>query len=362
MERDVLNKQVNVGVLARVFYPWVRSQIDQRQGVDQVLLLEAPKKRVVGFDPVGEVDYLGRVDCLVRSGVLVRELATQTAEDLGLVEHVGHYDLRDGKISDRLSGESLVEMTKRGGVTDEVMALEKIEKGLVEGGGVWVHFSPVNEELGYQFNCVDFWRVVDGEVVSVRLMVKNGEAEMRNVWKLINNGVGLGVDEKLLTNPVVSEKLKLTKLFDMVELVAKKTGVNFEEIDRVAQQVIEYLRKEKGERLFEDPELILRAYTMVHEFLKPGVVVESSGLVGMIAENYLRYYAVAPMNGVKQIRSYGCAGSSTVGNFASGEGWIIRNLGGKYVVQKGSTEGKTFCKDCGCWYEGSKCPFCSKGD
>jgi hypothetical protein len=356
MSREVLVGQVDIRVLARVFYPWVAGQIG-RQGP---LLLKEPKPRVVGFDPVGEVGYLARFEAWGRSGILGVELATQTAEDLGQVEHVRKYLLVGGSIVDVASGEGLVELVRRGGNAEEVLAMEKIENGLVENGGVLVHFSPANEKLGYQFNCVDFWRVIDGEVVSVRLMVKNGEAEMRNIWKLINGGVGLRDDENLLANPVRSE-LKLARLFDMLELVGKKTDITFEQISKVVERVVENLKKRYGDRLFGDPELILRAYTMVHQFLENGGGT-MGGMVGFVSEQLLAYYAVAPMGGVRQIRSYGCAGSSAVGSFASGEGWIIKNLGGRYVVQKGSTEGRTFCRDCGCWYEGSRCPLCPRGD
>jgi len=353
MSRETLTRQRDrdISVLLGIFGSAIISNLNSnRQEVKQLM---APAKRVAGFDPMGEVGYLSRVDIGMRGAVLQREVATQVAEDLGLVEHVGRYNLTGGRIIDKNSGEGLVEMTARGGVVEETEALKKIEAGLKEDGSVWVHFSPRNDSLGYKYNCVDFWRLIDSQVVSVRLMIKQGEDKMRGIYKMLNSGNGLDDSQNLLAEPIRSS-LKIGQIMDGIELTKDKSGVSFDQIDSTVSQILVGLEGRFGEEVYSDPELILRLYTAVHDRLNK---VSVPGI--LISRTELDYYARVAMTGKKTISSFGCSGSSSVGVFRNESvGWIIKNVDGRYVVEKGSTEGKTFCEKCGCWYTEKSCPFC----
>lgn len=70
--------------------------------------------------------------------------------------------------------------------------------------------------------------------------------------------------------------------------------------------------------------------------------------------NYL-FENIMAMRGNKINQEGGCG--STWNN--NGIGMIVSvNSNGEFTYRLGVTEGLTFCKKCGCWYSGDKCPIC----
>jgi hypothetical protein len=318
-----------------------------------------------GFDPKKERDFIARIeDNQTKVEILNREVSTQLAEDFGLVEHVAWYEWSNGEVVIPKLGK-LSEVTANGGVESEITAVARIQEMLAANPEMTVvHFSPKDENLGYKFECVDFWRIVDGKANSVRLMVKNGEEEMRKVWQILNQGVGLSEKEELRANPVVSS-LKLGELFPLFILAEAKNGLTYKTIETVVAKMLLTLEERYGQKVVRDSEIIARLYSAAYILLEERTKGTERGTKQTeirIDQGKLDYYARAQMQMATKKPSFGCSGSTMVNNFAAGEGMIVeRGENGGFRVRRGKTEGLTFCAKCQCYYSGSKCPLCDKG-
>lgn len=309
------------------------------------------QERQIGFSPEKEEKFLSRLNDGCRRVNLEQELKTQLAEDFGLVEFSLKFRLDEkGKIVDLLSGEEMVELTKRGGVEEEVESITKIEAGLGRGSeSVWVHFSPKNEELGYASNCVDFWRREGKKVVWNRVAVKNNLAEMNELRNLLSGEKRVMTEWEILAQPVEVKGVSLGEIFDLLAISEVKNEVTKNQIDRIVENYTESFASELGEELVNNKDFIFRLYSLCYRELE-------MNNTEMTIRGEVENYMYGSLMGVRTEASFGCSVTTIVGSFGEKVGYYVLANG---EVKRGQIpEGFKECKKCGCWYAGEKCPFC----
>ena len=165
-----------------------------------------------GFSPEKEKDYLSRLNVEKREKSLSQELKTQLAEDFGMIEFTKKYYFNnEGKIVDLVSGEEIIELTKRGGNDQEFESIRKIEEGLRDNPSqIWISFSPKNEKFGYVQKYIDMWRVLGKKVVWNRLSVKNDFQQMNQVRHLLSGEEKAKNEIEILGLPIATEGLQIT--------------------------------------------------------------------------------------------------------------------------------------------------------
>lgn len=285
-------------------------------------------ERIIGFDPGLEVQFLQRV--ANPRLVLASELRTQVGEDVGLVQVTKDYDWNnEGKLIDRESGWVMSEML----VGEEGIWMEQIETILKNGENA-IHLRPIRQEG--QVECLDFWYQTEDKVKWVRLVVKD-----------------LGEDVPLWPK---ATKMNLAETLNLFELSTEMTNLSMDQIEQVTEEMTGYFLSQYGDALYQDAELISRLYGAIHAELKRVDTV--SGVISRESKRGLKdrigVYFNAPMM-MREIKSYGCAGSTMVGTFR------IEMRGGQMKVIKGALpegENWTLCKQCGLYYQGEKCPIC----
>jgi hypothetical protein len=216
-----------------------------------------------GFSPEDEVRFLKRLEGVSHRVNLEQEVKTQLAEDFGMIQFTLKYTFKDGKIIDKLSGESVVEMTARGGVDEETESIRRIENGLKDSSDffTWVHFSPANEKLGYPSNCVDFWRKTDTkEVTWNRIVVRDNFEGMNEIRSFLTGEEKVPAQSELVKSPIKSS-LKLSELFDLFRLSEQKNSCTLEFIESVVNEYAEEFKEEFGEELTNNQEVIFRLYS-----------------------------------------------------------------------------------------------------
>lgn len=158
-----------------------------------------------------------------------------------------------------------------------------------------------------------------------------------------------------------SESLKLAK-----RLLESK-GISIEpinNIESVRRQPIGFKIEETDNWIKECKEL-MPEFMEIWDFIEDGkdvenkIKMEKDVVVAMEeagGDNCLFESIMAQMG--NQINAEGGHGSSW--NNGNGEMGIIVtvNSNGEVTYSLGSTEGLTFCKHCGCYYSGEKCPSC----
>jgi len=307
-----------------------------------------------GFSPEKEENFLKRLPFNLRRENLGQELKTQLAEDFGVVEFTIKYRFNgDGKIVDLKSGDEIVKLTSRGKIEEETESIKKIEYGLKSNPGqTWISFSPKNEELGYPKNCVDFWRVVDGEVVWNRIVVKNNFDELNRTRSFLSGEEKVKDKWEILRSPIAIDHLKLAEIFDFFILNESENFNDLSYIERVVDKYLNEFGYDFGEKLTENKDLIFRLYSACFNALK---YRENNEKV-VISRYDLESYMYGIMNEVRIEKSGGCAATTTIGIFGEKIGYYVLSNG--EVVKGEIPKGYKECKKCGCWYEGEKCPFC----
>lgn len=312
------------------------------------------KEKIIGFDPKLEEEFLKRLPSEIRKINLEQELKTQLAEDFGLVKFTLKYKFdENGKIVDLLSGQEIVELTSRGGIDEETESIRKIEEGLRNNSKqTWISFSPKNEKLGYDQNCVDFWRVVEDKVVWNRLNIKNNFEEMNKTRSFLSGEEKVKNEMEILQSPIATEGLKLAELFDYFRLSEEKNNIDFSYIEKIVERYIKEFGKDFDSDLTEKSEVIFRLYSACFNALKN----KGSNNEIIISRDSLESYMYGIMTGVKIEQSFGCSVTTTVGSFGEKIGYFISGNG---EVKYGKIpDNFKECKKCGCWYFGDKCPFC----
>lgn len=307
----------------------------------------------IGFSPEKEKNFLKRLPDSIKRVNLDQELKTQLAEDFGLLEFTLKYEFNcNGKIIDIMSGQEVVELTSRGEVVQETESIKKIEDGLRDNPEkTFIHFSPRNEKLGYPQNCVDFWRVLDGEVVWNRMVIKN-DFEVMNKTRSFLSGEEKVKDEMEILRSPIAVDLKLAEISDFFQLNEAKNITDFKMIEKVVKKYLSEFSYDFGDELTKKSDLIFRLYSACFNTLKFGDIKEEVMIIRKELENYM--YGV--MKEVRVEKSFGCAATTTVGSFGEKMGYYISSNG---EVKHGKIpEGFKECKQCGYWYSGETCPFC----
>jgi len=304
------------------------------------------KKETIGFSPEKEKNFLKRLPDEIRRVNLDQELKTQLAEDFGMVEFSLKYEFdEDGNIVDIKSKEKVMDVMIRGGVDEETESFRKIEQGLNKyPEKTWIHFSPKNknEKLDYPENCVDFWRVVSGEIVWNRMVVKNDFDSMNGLRNFLSGEEKVENEMEILSRPIAVDNLKLTEIFDLFKLKESENITDFREIEDVVSDYLNDFNNDFGDELTKDSRLIFRLYSACYRKIKFGDVV-------------LRDYMYGVMREFRMEESFGCAAATTIGTFGEKIGYFI--VDGKVSYGEIPSDFKE-CKQCGCWYKGEKCPFC----
>ena len=309
------------------------------------------KQEKNGFSPEKEEKFLKRLPDEIRRVNLDQELKTQLAEDFGLVEFTLKYRFdEEGNIVDLRSKEKVLGMISRGGVAEEMEGFKQIEDGLKKNPQqTWVYFSPENKKLNYPTNCVDFWRVVNGEVVWNRMVVKNNFEEMNETRQFLSGKEKVKDEMEILKSPV-AVNLKLAEVFDFFRLNETKNITNLENIEKVVKKYLNEFEENFGEELTKKSDLIFRLYSVCFTALKNG---EKENF---ISERDLESYMYGIMKEVSVEKSFGCAAETRIGAFGERIGYFINSDG--TVIYGKIPEGFKECKKCGCWYTGDSCPFC----
>lgn len=303
-----------------------------------------------GFDPVREEVFLRGLMPGLRQRVLEREIKTAAYEAF-LVDFRRDYQWRDGRIYDEESGLYISDLTRKGDRPEEIMAMEAIERGL-EKGKMVVNFSSKNEKYDYPQNCVDFWRKDGEKIIWLRFVTKNEYDGLVEVWRGLGGEGDISSEEDLLACPVETDE-RIADVFARLDFAGSESGVEKEEIDAVVLRLMAEFRREFGEERLLDSEMIFRLFSSVMAETKKG---GSRGAV--LHDMPIDRYLYGQMMMVKS-KTGGCAGFNMIGEFASGRGYfVVKSSEGVKVMKGAVPEDYTFCKKCGVWYPGEKCPFC----
>lgn len=306
-----------------------------------------------GFSPEKEEVFLGRLDGRNRRVNLEQELKTQLAEDFGLVEFTLKYKFdEEGNIVDLKSNEKVLEMISRGEVEEEIEGFKKIENGLKNNPDqIWIYFSPENKKLSYPTNCVDFWRVVNEEVVWNRMVVKNNFEEINETRHSLSGKEKVKDEMEILKSPI-AVSLKLAEVFEFFRLDETKDITNLENIEKIVQKYLNEFDENFGEELTKKSDLIFRLYSVCFNVLKNGEKED------FISQKDLDNYMYGIMKNVTVENSFGCSMTTAVGAFGEKVGYYVSSDGQIHHGEIPKNEGYKECKKCGAWYQGEKCPFC----
>ncbi len=303
----------------------------------------------IGFSPQKEEVFLARLVPQLRRVNLEQELKTQLAEDFGLVEFTLKYSFDNNcQIIEQNSGQKIVELTNRGGVDEETTAIKAIEKGLSRSPTeMWVHFSPLNTDLGYASNCVDFWRLIDNKIVWNRIVVKENFEEMNRIRTFISGEKMVTNRQEMLAAPIATN-LSMAEIFPLFELNRSQNRITFDMIKKVVDKCIVDFDREFGGELTNSRDLIFRLYSVCYEAIKNQKV--------LLNRNIIKNFMYCQLKEQRQENSFGCSATTTIGVFGEKIGYFVLQNG---QVKYGEIpKDYKLCEECGCWYFGEKCPFC----
>lgn len=304
-------------------------------------LLMAPKTEEVerfNFDPIKEIAYLKQFGEIVRRQQLEVEMATSLTE-LFLCEFSHDY-LWDGvKIVDRDTGISVRSLAEN--CEYEKNKTEEIEKELRKGEDLVVRVSPKNKELDYPDDMVDFWVKGEGEKLT---------------WMRFK--VDMDLESLKEFDEMDKEGYRMADLVEMLSLAEENKGTSMRLIEKVTRSLRTEFERAFGEKIYTDGEMMTRMYVAIRlevERRSEEAGVETKKDIVLVRE-VLRKYLYGRLT-VKKMVGGGCSSTSQSGEFAS-VGIIIVKTSDGISFRKGSTEGLNYCRKCGCWYSGEKCPIC----
>jgi hypothetical protein len=313
-----------------------------REKVIEQKLLPAPKRENISglnFDPRKEPVYLSQFFGELRKRQLETEISTALSELL-LSEYSHDYIWDGERIVDQETGivaENLIKNSEF-----ESQRLEEIKGKFRKGKDLVVSVSPKNKELDYPDDIVDFWKRGEGNKLTLlRFKVEMTVGELRD-FELMDK-----------------RDYKLADLIRMLSLAESKQGLSIRTIETTTRSLVKRFEKEFGERIFVDAELIIRLFVAARlevEKQKDEEIVLTRAAEKLNMER-IENYLYGELK-IKTVAGGGCGGSSLSGEFGNGQGIIIVVTADGISFRKGSTEGLTYCKKCGCWYSGEKCPIC----
>jgi hypothetical protein len=295
-------------------------------------------KERLTFDPVKETEYLKQFSNELKKRQLETEIGTALSELL-LSEYSHDYLLREGEIIDKDTGIGARTLSKN--CEYESKKINRIEEELKGGKDLVVSISPKNKELNYPDDMVDFWKRGKGdELTLMRFKVEMSPGQLRDFEK------------------IDKDKYKLGDLIKMLNLAKSDERISILTIEEITQSLVSRFKKEFGEKIFIDAELITRIFVATRLELEkqreeePVVSRLTESLNGLRMQNYL-----FGQFKTKLVGGGGCGSQSLSGQFAK-EGIIIVKTINGISFRNGRTEGLSYCSKCGCWYSGQKCPIC----
>ncbi|MCX6726912.1 MAG: hypothetical protein NTY75_03810 [Candidatus Shapirobacteria bacterium] len=323
-------------------------------------LVKLPEKRRsdLNFDPDLEVGYLVRLPAEMRRGQLKKEVQTALGElYLSQVDHT--YEMEQGRLIDSETRQDVETLTALGEVSEEVEAIQKINHLMGNGSDLVVNISQENKDLGYPDNMVDMWmRCADGKIRVLRCKVEGSEETFKNFYKNIGGEKENPDKREMLSDPIEIKNLRLAEVLNMLVIVKCETSLGENNIETITESLLQTFEKRFKDKLIRDPNTILRFYLAVKDAIKnlgKGKVNVNEVIGSLLEERYL-----SGAIRIRQEKGGGCGLSSLGGEFAK-QGWVLVMKDGKLTSHFGKTEGLIYCTRCGCWHEGSKCPYCDKG-
>ncbi|MFA4826715.1 MAG: hypothetical protein WC596_00440 [Candidatus Shapirobacteria bacterium] len=316
-----------------------------------------------GFDPVAETVYLRRLEPKVRRVVFKSEVESAVAEAF-TVEFNRAYRLVEGKLVDEQSGEMVEELTRRCGRKEEIAAMETIHQ-ILNRGEMAVNFSPANPRFDYPDNCVDVWRIVEGDRVKwLRFKVENNFDEMVEVYRGLGGQEVIRSEEDILAKPISGGERRLVEILQQLDLVKGSDFINGKDIWKITERLERGFWKEYGEGMHTNSAIVFRFYSTVMaetgRFEQTAASGGYNGRVDLVNDRHLQMRMNLYLRGsmvMTQRPVGGCSSTSAVGQF-----FITEGGDGKTSVVKGKPpagEGYKLCSQCGMWYKGSKCPLCN---
>lgn len=326
------------------------------------LLLPAPKKLLrrsnLDFDPNLEVQALAELPETEKRPYLESEIKTTLNEFF--LSQMGHiYEIRDGQLVDDKTGLDIEKITLEGCVQEEYDAIQRIKRFMNSGADQVVHISQKNKNLGYPDNVVDIWlKCKDGKIRTLRSRVAGDEKTFNRFYERIGGKIDNPDKMQILADPVEVTNLRLSEILDLLVIEECEAKFGEEDIEKVTKKLIVDFEKKFGERLTSDPETILRLYLAVKDAMMYVGTGNKATIDKTIGDLPSERYLSSPMK-VVVTQGHGCGINSLEGAFAK-QGWILTFKDGNLTSYFGSTEGLNYCKRCGCWHKGSKCPYCDK--
>lgn len=322
-----------------------------------VELEQQKNEEVLFFDPEKEVNFLERIDEERRYVALGEELKTAIQEVFfvqgGSLERV----LEEGRLKDPKTNCFIDSFVVDSPV--EAGAFDKIQKGLTSGKKLSVHFSPVNTELGYNFNVVDFWinREGDKGVKFLRFCVKDNFEKLKNIYKTFGGREEVQSANDLLGNPLLTNDFKMADFIRNLTAEDSRVETNKERIDEVVDRLMDNFYDNFGEDLFSRKELINRIFSGIYD------VILNDRLIDEVEINNYLYrrvesYMFAPFEMMTRNGGGACPGIIATAEFSLGRGMIVFSDGGSLTFKEGDIDGLNFCDQCNCYYSGDKCPLC----
>jgi hypothetical protein len=179
--------------------------------------------------------------------------------------------------------------------------------------------------------------------------VNNNFEELKKTYCILGGQEELKSELDLLAKPVAVE-MKLSEIFDLFSLANEKNEMNFSYIKKIVESHLDEFNKNFGNELIENKDLIHRLYSACYTFLK----TKQQGEI--INRREVERFMYGKMLRMKTEKSFGCSASTRVGSYGESIGYFVTSDG---KVNYGKIpDGYKECKKCGCWYIGSKCPFC----
>lgn len=309
------------------------------------------KSKVVFFDPEKEVEYLEKISEENRYQALRTELITAMQEKFWVQGDKVKRIFENGRLKDPVGGCFLDEVSQD---VDKDVFL-KIQERLNNGQKLIFHFSPRNMDLDNKDNLVDVWiNKGKGEVEYMRFFSKDGFGRFKEVYKYFGGDQEIENELDLLKNPLnVDDFSKMSLIMGNLQFAdGKRSDINNSLIIENVDNVLRGSYEKCGKSLFKNGEEILRAYTLIER-----------GIIGNIdVANYyvLEEFLYREISGRKESGNGGsCPGINMVTEFAPGRGMIVSFVDGSISFKEGNVDGLTFCKHCGYYYSGDKCPICN---
>jgi len=317
------------------------------------------KREVLFFDPGKEVEFLKKVDADKKYLALGQELKTAMQELFwvqgGVRDRVWDGNrIKDAEFNTFLDGLSNNELDRT--------AFEKIQKSLGEGNNLVVHLSPMNVELGNNFNVVDFW-LNDKEskkLKYVRIIVNEGFERMKKIYETFGGKEKIESNSDLVLNPLAANEFRMADFMANLTQVDKRIDTTKERIDEVVDKLMRKFYRNFGNKIYLRTDLIDRLFSAVYDVVLNGERLDDEEVevyITNMAEDFM-YARILDMR-VRKVEGV-CPGVVRTAEFGSGKPMMVTMEGGSLVFKEvDNTDGLRECKACGFWYSGEKCPLCN---